>query len=456
MIGAAMITVEERLMISSKRLAGSKRLFGVALALSLGSLVACSSRSGGNDAPIASPQVPGLTLKTGFTSQSISNAMLHSLANPAAAIAPATLEFDFGIAGNQGGTLVAGYSQLPYQFVPNTVDAHTVSFDPTTIDPNTGATIGANGVSESFLPTDPSIITPTALTGPATFNAYANGGDGQATPGIFMARFAAAASTTMTLTPESTSLTQVDEVVLRLANPQNPLVDASGHTANIICDPHFFASGTRYSADDGNLSVGGTATGPSGVGNIQFIFFVPSSMIGANANRVVVGPNTVIDPVTNDLVAPGSWTMNPPKLWLAKDTTSWINDPGCAGLSAAITSFITNWPAAQGNPPAFATLATYFQNYFIKFYAANSTMFNNPGLLDGTGLGILGNTGTSASFEIIALDNANGPMSLSGNYTINLVFDLDSNSYDLTASTLNLAGNPPIKFTTSIVSNSKN
>jgi hypothetical protein len=397
-----------------------------------------------------------LTLKTGFntTLPSINHPVAFSFANPAGDINPATVELDFGIAGNQGGTLVAGYSQFPYQFVANTVDAHTVSFDPTAIDPNNGATIGASGVSESFLPTDPSIITPNALTGPATFNPFANEGDGTATPGIFMARFAAAASTTMTLAPESTTLTQIDEIVLRLANPQNPLVDAFGNTASIICDPHLFYAGTRYSADDNNLSVAGSPGGNSGVNNLQYLLFVPASMIGANANAVVFGPNTVIDPVTNDLETPGSWTNSAPKTWLAKDTTAWINDPGCAGLSAAITSFISNWPAAQGNPPAFASLAQYFQNYFIKFYAADSTMFNNPGAPDPTCLGILGNTGTSASFEIIALDDSRGPMSLSGNYTINLMFDPTSGSYGLAGNTLSLTGNPPVQFTTSIVSNS--
>jgi hypothetical protein len=149
--------------------------------------------------------------------------------------------------------------------------------------------------------------------------------------------------------------------------------------------------------------------------------------------------------------------MNPPREWLAKDTTAWISDPGCAGLSAAITRFINNWPAAQGTAPTFASLAEYFQNYFIKFYAANSTMFNNPGYVDINGdltdFGILGNTGTSASFEIIALDDAEGPMSLSGNYTINLMFEPTGSSFDLTSGILDLTGTPPIQFTTSIVSN---
>ena len=95
-------------------------------------------------------------------------------------------------------------------------------------------------------------------------------------------------------------------------------------------------------------------------------------------------------------------------------------------------------------------LATYFQNYFIKYYMAGTTMFNGP-------LGVLGGAQMSKAFIIIALnDLPNGlgttpvPMALDGTSVLNMIWNDTNTTYSLNGQVLELEGNPPISFTATV------
>jgi hypothetical protein len=368
---------------------------------------------------------PSFTLQFGVSSTATTSAAGFGRASVSpVTIDPSAIQFQFGMAGSQSGSLVCGY----------TGSLVTVSFDVTT-DVN-GVTVGANGVSEMFDKTDPSIINST-LTGPASFPA------GNGTPGIFMTRFDPNGTMLINVTNDLKNLSKTlplgNEMALRFANPTEPLVDASGNTATIVMGPHFFYDNALYSDATNNLTLSTIAKAAQ---DFQYILFVPATKIGLGSSFTVLGPNTVIDPVTSDLVdATAGWAMTDPSTWVAKDTVAWISDGGCVGLASVIDAVAGTDRSNQ----AWKDLAAYFQAYFIKFYKARSTMFNNP-------KGILGATEHPATFEIIALDDiTNGPIDFDKKSTLTILHHPADSTYTLTNGTLDLSGNPPLKFSTMVV-----
>jgi hypothetical protein len=187
-----------------------------------------------------------------------------------------------------------------------------------------------------------------------------------------------------------------------------------------------------------------------------YILFCPASIIGSQSLPVLAqtDPNTgllvtgsVADPVTNDFEN-GGWL--PSSGWVVKSLGSWITDPMSAGLASAIDTLTMNVTGSSilRNDPAWIAMATYFQSYFIKFYASGGIYFapnnfiSDPNLPDSAGLG------GCASFEIIPLS---GTLDLTRKNELNLIYDPTGSTYDPAAlPTFDLEGAPPIMFTITI------
>jgi hypothetical protein len=407
------------------------------------------------------PVTPSFKIQTSIKSAATTpSARLNALfASPDASITNTDVAFGFAFEARQSGAMVVGYSAKPDWSMSFNVS--TLASDGTTVLGWDGSQ-SSQGVSETFAISDPAIVLPahaTALVGPTAAISYPQGSD----YGIFMTRFQPTGSTLLNVTSSSTTTESVDEIVVRLANPTESLVDTSGNPATLVSGPHFIYNGTLYTDSTGygsprNLSLGSGATTATPFANFQYIFFMPASKIGAGASFSVLGTNTVISPVTGDFdtTLPAPY-MTPSSTWQPKDVGTWLTDTGCAGILAVVQGVngetLNPSVAAASLTVADLALGGYFQAFFTKFYAADSTMFNNTH-------GRLGNNGSlSATFEIIALDDSAGPMSLTAGATLNLVFDPTAATYDLASGTngnntvsniLNLQGNPPIKFTTSI------
>jgi hypothetical protein len=348
--------------------------------------------------------------------------------NPKDSVNAAQIQLLIGIAANQGGTLVTGYSATA-----NTTDSYNVT---TTINDglNNGITLGYGGVSQIFAANDPSFL-------PGVGTIAGSGTVGSNPLGLFMATFASAGTTTLAMTAATHSLSQVDEVVLRTANSVQPMTNGG----TLVTCPHVTYNGTMYTDENQSLAVNGQG---GQFGYMQFILFAPASKIGANESYFVSGTYTVIDPVTNDTNGGPTGNLNrtDPSTWVAKDPIAWINDPGCAGLLTAINSMAGTSDQTNAN---WKALVSYWQAYFIKFYAGLSTMFNNNSGPHGEGW--LGSgSQASASFEIIALDDSKGPLQTNGNSSLGLIWDAGNTTYTLNNSVMNVVGQPPIMFTTTV------
>jgi hypothetical protein len=335
-------------------------------------------------------------------------------------VVPATeVQFNFGLAANQGRTLVVSNSGA------DTTQEYFVS---TVIN---GQTVGSNGVSETFDANNLSVINSVGMTGPGSINL------GSQTPGVFMARFGPNVSTTMTMSAANTTLTSMDEMMLRLANPEYPLSDGATGTANIVTAPHLYYNGKLYAprvdtADHvqihpENLTVDATA---HSLMDMQYIFFVPSSKIGINNSYFVQGGTVQGTPA-------GTFDYNNLGVYDPTGLTDseWMTKS--PGLSAAIDYFVAN-----GAPMTRDAMIAYFRTFFAKFMG--TTMFGS--------LHTLGNTSNPSPFEIIAMDST----PLSGSSVLNLTYDADNSSfnYDPNTDSMNItgvsSGAPPIKFTTTV------
>ena len=414
-------------------------------------LVLCCGGNGGGSTASTPPTAGTFQISTGVITSSeatLSDASLNSgrmdfqPSNPGM-IAPASVKLKFSIAAHQGGSFVAGYSGRAWR---------TLEFNLST--KVNGVTVGSNGVSQTFTKDDPS-INPNGnnLTGDATF-AYQD----QQQIGLFMAQISATNSTVMSVVAKQDASrlpNGIDEVVLRLGNPTDPLKDASGNTAWLVGSPHFFIGPDMYSDATANLTVATQYR----VRDFQYILFMPSSKIGANASFFVTGTNTVIDPVTGDYGPAtdpsdaSTWQYVSDDYWTIKPVAQWIDDPGCAGIVQVINTITgtspVNYAAAD---PTWQSLAAYFQAYFVKFYSGRSTMFQPHGTLGNLdGNGILGNTSTSASFEIVALDDSNGPMAINSNSTLSILYDAAKTTYAVSNGILDVSGTPPLRFVTKVM-----
>ena len=176
----------------------------------LAALVACGGGGGGSSSS-TNTDAHTFTMKLAATGTK-ANAALR----PMAAIAPmdavdaAQAQLLIGIAANQGGTLVTGYSGTPL-----TTDTYNVT-TALTDGLNNGLTLGYGGISQTFAATDPSFL-------PAGGGVQAPTGSGTVPAstgslGLFMATFASTGTTTLNMVANTSSLPQVDEVVLRTAN----------------------------------------------------------------------------------------------------------------------------------------------------------------------------------------------------------------------------------------------
>lgn len=390
--------------------------------LALISLVACGGGGSTSSTPPPTPpsvlQTGNIKMQTGVIAPPKSLAMdMIPLGAAAAAVTldPSTVQLDMSFAASQSGAFVAGNSTIPMT---------TVTFNMSTVVG--GVTVGSNGVSQTFQPTDLSILPGSALTGPAT--TLSSWGS----MGLFMAQFSAGASTVINMTPRSQALTTVDEIVVRLGNPEYTLADASGNQGTLECSPHFIYNGSLYCANQNTLN--------NPFGNMQYILFIPASKIGRGVSFFVPNGNSVDDPIANGTDVKSSTNLNvtDPSTWVAKDPLSWAKEPGCAGLASVIDQVA----GSDRTTAAWLNMAKYFQAYFIKFYAAYSTMFNMNGSLGNLG-------GNSAAFEIISLDDST-PMTLTGDYTLKLNYDPAGSTYTLDNGVLTLMSNPPLNFTTTV------
>jgi hypothetical protein len=424
------------------------------LAMSL----ACGGGSSSSSTPAAStpvtPAAPkGFTLKTGFSATSIHasadvlRAAGHGLAASVEAagtlVDPSTVTLLMGIESAESGSLVCGLSG----------GTDTLSFAETTVMPD-GTTVGCvngHGVSQTFSDTDISILPLQAnhFTGPLTLTSPQ--------VGCFMAHFSAAGSTEINMAPlgytsswngssSNTSITEVNEVVMRIAHALEPVTDSNGNDGTIITGMHFSVGTQDYSDETQNLTV----SGQTGLSNVQYILFVPASQIGLNTTALITGSSVVMDPLANDSdhVSSTSYTLSPTNTWVAQDPLTWIYLPGNAGLLTFINTVVAADPTKS-----FTTLASYFQNFFIKYNAAECTLFAPASMGSYLGSGTF-----PADIEIISLnDLPNGPgtpsvpMPLSGSSVLNMVYNAGNTAYTINNGVLDLEGQPPVLFTTSVV-----
>ncbi len=370
-------------------------------------------------------------IRTGMVS---SSATLRGLKEPSVLIQPDVLQFNVGIPATQGGTLMASTSS------GTTVQQFYLS----TLAPDGKTIWGYGGPSESFLPTDASVVN---AHGGFTGGSIDLGAAGMTAPGpgVFMARFGLGVTTEMSVKAQlqTQMLTQVDEIVLRLANPEYPLKDAAAGTANVVTAPHFHYSngatttlfapetslpnGQRLFAE--NLTANGTA---HALVDMQYLFFVPASKIGAGQSCFVFGGTSIVGTTTYANLG----VFDPTGLSVA----DWIKKS--PGLAKALDQFAGSDRTTQ----RWLGLAAYFNAYITKFMGYGSSIYFSP--VTHT----LGITNYPSPFEIIALDDANGPMSLAGFATLNLSYNPDplGTRYTLSGTTLDVSGTPPIKFYTSV------
>lgn len=396
----------------------------VAVAMVLTFALACGG--GGGSTTSGTPNTPstgtGFTLKTGVKGSSASGIVVAGGAKAALAtqVPASSLRFNFGLAANQGGTLIVGHSGN------SATQEYLVSAN------INGAEVGSNGVSETFATSDLSMIDNAGMTGPGTINL------GSATPGVFLARFGASSSTTMTMTTNQTvNLASVDEICLRLANSEYPLTDGASGSARIVTVAHLYYNNALYAPNiqdpynqsgpalwNENLTCNGVA---NSLQDMQYIFFVPSSRIGPGKSYFVAGGTPILGTLTYSnlgVADPAAYPVD----------ADWMT--ASPGLQAAITYF-----AGASSGSAYDVLVTYFRSYFIKMTAAGSVHFGS--------LHTLGNTNNPSPFEIIALDE----MPLNGTSVLNLQFDPTGSQFNdagTNPDSMDIAGIPPLKFVTTI------
>lgn len=393
----------------------------------------------------SSPQAPKMTA---------SSDMIEGLAAPAVSQAvvvnPLDVDFTIGFMGNSNAVITASDSDQNF----------VLSFGVSTV--KDGVTLGYKGVSETLSSTDPSIpnIDNWRLSPGQTASIdWAKAGVNTATgdPGFFNCKFSSTTGTALKVTTANglTSAKQLNEFVISMV-PFNslPLKTASGETGGFVSAPRFFTGNpyTMYSDVSGpngtsNLHVT-TATSTELVYKIQSILFIPKSKLPAVVQNTftsaIVQYPSVVNPVKNDAPSgyvSGAYTPTDPTTWTLVDAATWNSNPNNAGILQVVDILCGTDRTTQ----SWLNTALYFQNYFAKFYRAQSTKFNTP---DVNGLFTM-NVG--ASFEIVVFDDVtSGPLLLNGTSTLNLNFDAANTTYSIDNSIMTVTGNPPIKFDTSV------
>ncbi|GEM_PF-2696483 len=343
-----------------------------------------------------------------------------------------TLRFEVGIPATEGGTFT----------VSNTNTANIQYVALTTLASDGQTLLGKDGVSETFLATDPAVLN---IHSGFTSGSLDLAEMGMSAPGpsVFMARFGAGATMDITaqLRAQSTPVTSVNEMVLRLGNPEYSLKDSGSGKANVVTGPHFIDSstGTLYSPltttpdrtvlHTENLTANGQDYAFLGMG---YIFFVPASKIGQGQSCYVFGGSNASGEV--DYTKLGMY--DPTGL----SVSEWIlRSPG---LAKALDQFA----GSDRTTTRWTNLATYFKGYVEKFMGTEPPIHFSPTSRS------LGTKGYASPFEIIALDDTNGLLSLDGNATLNLKVDLNATglTYTLDGGKLNVAGTPPLRFMTTV------
>jgi len=350
--------------------------------------------------------------------------------------------FYVGFKAAQSGCLVAGNSSRS--------DA-TMSFTLSAIARDGETILGAapTAEAEEFVLPDPSIIQGDLADGTAV---WAPG-----RLGMFIARFSPDGSTQLLATPElsdsfpmSTFLSEVDEVVMRTSLIGEPAEDANAEQIPdtlVITSPHFVVDTgdgpVAYHDQNVSLSINGETEVFT---NFEYVIFVPASVVGEGFNYFVHGDQTVFDPVLGDEMEcdanqscswvndPSTWTLNP----------EWINNAdGNAGLFEMIDVIAdVGDPVDRMGNARWVELANYFQGFFAKFYLAGSTMFNV-----GSGLG----SGGNSSFQLIALDDTNGPLLLDQNAVLSVTYAPGDASFVVNGDMLEITADPPLEFQTAVV-----
>jgi hypothetical protein len=331
----------------------------------------------------------------------------------------------FGLKGSQSGTMVAGYS--------GSEDFSYVGFRLSAIARDGETLLGWEGEPERFVLPDPSIH---------VYEGSFPAGTEVWSPEAFIARFTPTGSTSLIASRDdssSSSLEYIDEVVFRVSSNGLAVVDSAGNQIpGVIVDtaPHFVVDdGTnlaRYSEQDATLTVAG---GSLEFTNLEYIVFVPASKVGANFNWFVQYENAVRNPILDDSIDSSEWELDP----------TWIDDSSAnAGLFAMIDEItgITD-PADRAQDSTWLELAQYFQRVFAKFYVARSTMFNINGLL--------GSSNTGSSFQVIALDDAGGPIPLGEDAVLGITYKIDRAELTESEGVLDLVAEPILEFSTAVV-----
>jgi hypothetical protein len=345
------------------------------------------------------------------------------------------LVFIYGVKGHQSGCLTVGSSNVADKIM---------SYKASTFAKDGITKLGGGGESESFVIPEPSIYNNDGLPAGTVINTN---------NGIFMVRMGGGNKTVLnlefdqavTLNPVQGVLTEIDEIVVRTG-----LNNEYYNGASVLLQPHFVvnddAGSTTYSMMQNNLTINKSNTG---LENFEYIFFLPASKIGAGFTYYVGGEHTVANPVLGDEMVPiegmpnNSEFANPPSEWTKNP--EWINDQvGNTGLFNMIDKITGVNSSQRYESSEWILLAEYFQDFFIKYYKSFSTMFcvNN-------GLGSSGNS----SFQVIALDDSNAPITISQDEIIQVEFVPNGATYSLSAEgVLDISGETPLNFKATVVS----
>lgn len=339
-----------------------------------------------------------------------------------------------GIKAAQSGCLVGSHSTDP--------DTVTFRLTATSRDGQTivGFTDGPTddiGRGEEFVLPDPSVIS-SLPDGTKVW--------GQHWLGLFITRFSPSSGTSMTAVPiEEGGLfnrtpSEINEVVFRTALLGELMFDANHSelsNAFLMTEPHFVVDTPdgpeSFSSHQGTLRINGE---DDVLANLEYVIFVPSSVVGPGFSSYVYGAQTVATPLLDKTLwgFPTDFTMDP----------DWINDDvGNAGLFAAIDEIagVTD-PADRRSNSHWVSVAEYFQGFFTKFFEAESTMFN---IDNGLGYGGLGNGGNS-SFQIIALDDSQGGLQLDDGAVLTVSYEPTNASFEVVGGTLEVTADPVLEF----------
>jgi hypothetical protein len=339
------------------------------------------------------------------------------------------IQFAYPFKAEQSGALVVGNSGEP---------DYTTVFGVYTFT-SSGKRLGVGGDGETFTRPSPHVY----WSGdPVDGQIGASGTTFQADFSTFVVRSGFGLETdleTVKLYPDafiSGDIPRVNEVVVRI-DANQPMRMVPHFVVEIDGTRRVFTMGTDIQLN-GELAP-----------DFNYILFVPASIVGADFTYLAA-PDTDAGTGLVTIPVDGSEDFSNPRGWTLK--SDWIDDyDGNAGLFQMIDTIVGISDSAEraGNS-RWNSLASYFQRFFTKYYQSGSTMFD---LYNESAENQL-----TANFLLIALDDSRGPMILDDGDRLDVSFVAEHSTYEIVSGTgddpdmLNITGNPPLLFTTSVVS----